>query len=68
MDRLKKMSRNIYDNVQLNPYGARIISPEGNAIGIWYSTVFNRSVSVDEQKKTVQVLFVNPENDNRPVR
>ena len=65
-DRLKKMSQKIYANIQDDAYGARMISTAGRWIGIWYSNVFSRSVRVDEKKKTVQVLFVNPENDNRP--
>lgn len=65
-DRLKKMSQNIYSNSQDDAFGARIIGTDGKTIGIWYSTVFNRSVRVDEKKKTVQVLFLNPENDSRP--
>jgi hypothetical protein len=65
-DRLKKMSQKIFANIQDDAYGARMISAQGKSIGVWYSTVFSRSVRVDEKKKTVQVLFVNPENDNRP--
>ena len=65
-DRLKKMSQKIYANIQDDAYAARMTSAAGKSIGIWYSTVFSRSVRVDEKNKTVQVLFVNPENDNRP--
>lgn len=65
-DRLKKMGRKIYNNIQQDPYGSRIIDSEGNSIGIWYSNLYNRSVRVDEKKKTVQILIVNPEIANRP--
>jgi hypothetical protein len=52
---LKKMSANIYGEVDYSPYGAHILDPDGNIIGVWYSNVVIRS-------KTVQVLFKNPEN------
>lgn len=59
---LKKMSADIYGEVDDTPYGAHILDPEGNIIGVWYSKVFIRSVRVDEKHHTVQVLFKNPEN------
>jgi hypothetical protein len=59
---LKRMSENIYGKDQYNPYGAEILDHEGNVIGVWYSNVGIRSVSVDQTHHTVQVLFKNPEN------
>jgi hypothetical protein len=61
---LKKMSGNIYGEVDYTPYGAKILDPEGNIIGVWYSNIFIRSVSVDPKHHTVQVLFRNPENSD----
>lgn len=63
----KKMSGNMYNEVWDDPYGARILDPDGKVIGVWYSTVFNRSVKVDQNSRTVDVLFKNPENDDRPL-
>jgi hypothetical protein len=65
---LKKMSGNIYGEVDVSPYGAHILGPDGNIIGVWYSNIIFRSVSVDAKHHTVQVLFKNPENsDDRDI-
>jgi hypothetical protein len=63
---LKKMSGNIYAKDRYNPYGAHIRDAEGTVVGIWYSNLRFRSVSVDRQNMTVEVLFPNPENDDQP--
>lgn len=63
-DQLKKMSGNIYGKDQYYPYGAYIVDPYDNVIGVWYSSVGIRSVSVDPAHHTVQVLFKNPENED----
>jgi hypothetical protein len=65
-EQLKKMSGNIYGKVLHDPYGAHIRDTEGKIVGIWYSNVRFQSVSVDPQNRTVEVLFPNPENDDRP--
>ncbi|BBO76412.1 hypothetical protein DSCW_38290 [Desulfosarcina widdelii] len=65
-EQLKKMSGNIYGKDRYDPYGAHIRDTEGKIIGIWYSNVRFKSVSVDQQNMTVEVLFPNPENDDRP--
>ena len=64
---LKKMSGNMYNEVRDDPYGAYILAPDGKVIGVWYSTVIFRSVKVDQNSRTVEVLFKNPENDDRPM-
>jgi hypothetical protein len=61
------MSGNMYNEVWDEPYGARILGPDGKVIGVWYSTVIYRSVKVDQSSRTVEVLFKNPENDDRPM-
>lgn len=66
-EQLKRISGNMYNEVWDQPYGAHILDPDGKAIGIWYSTVSNRSVKVDQNSRTVEVLFSNPENDDRPM-
>jgi len=65
-EQLKKMSGNIYGKNHYDPYGSQIRDTAGNVIGIWYSNVRFKSVSVDQQNMTVEVLFPNPENDDRP--
>lgn len=65
-DQLKKMSGNIFAKDRHDPYGAQILDPEGEVIGIWYSNVRFQSVRVDRQNMTVEVLFPNPENDDQP--
>ena len=63
---LMRMSGNIYEEVWQNPYGASIKAPNGEAIGLWYSNVFDRSVRVNPEERTVEILFTNPENEDRP--
>ncbi len=62
-DTLKKMTGNMYWKDRYNPYGSQILAPDGTIIGVWYSSVYLPSVKVDQQKRTVDVLFKNPEND-----
>jgi hypothetical protein len=61
-ERLRKMAGNMYGKHRYNPAGYHILDPEGNVIGVWYSSVNQYSVSVDQQNRTVEVLFPNPEN------
>lgn len=65
-EQLRNMSWNIYGKDRYQPYGARILSPDGAVIGAWYSGIPNRSVHVDPAERTVSVLFKNPENSNYP--
>ena len=64
-DRLMAMSANLYDRERHRPYGAHILDPSGKVIGVWYSTVYQHSVAVDPNTRAVQVLFPNPEADDR---
>lgn len=59
---LRKMSGNIYGKLSSDPAGYHILDPDGTIIGVWFSNVYNYSVSVDQQNRTVEVLFPNPEN------
>ena len=61
-DKLKKMSGNVYGQLNFTVSGAHMISPDGQVIGVWYSAIRNRSVSVDPVDRSVQVLFRNPES------
>ncbi len=60
---LKKKASHIYYSEHDNPYGAHIVSPSGEIIGVWYSNVYNRSVKVDQENRTVEILYKNPELD-----
>ncbi len=59
---LKKMSGNMFGKYKYYPNGYHIFDPDGNMIGVWFSSVNSYSVSVDQQNRTVEVLFRNPEN------
>jgi len=59
---LRKMSDNMYGKHSYYPAGYHILDPDGNIIGVWFSSVNQYSVSVDQQNRTVEVLFRNPEN------
>ena len=59
---LRKMSDNMFGKHKYYPKGYHIFDPEGNMIGVWYSSVNSYSVSVDQPNRTVEVLFRNPEN------
>jgi len=45
------------------PYGAQIMNPSGERIGVWYSRIAAVHVKVDEANKIVSIVFVDPEND-----
>ena len=61
-ERLRKMAGNMYGKNSYNPAGFQILDPDGKVIGVWYSSVNQYSVSVDQQRRTVEVLFRNPES------
>jgi hypothetical protein len=61
---LRKMTGNMYGKLSYDPAGFHILDPDGNIIGVWYSSVNQFSVSVDQQNRTVEVLFRNPENSH----
>lgn len=60
-EQLRKMTSNIYGKSHADPYGFNIMSPDGNIVGIWFSGLHFPSVKVDQQKKTIEVLYKNPE-------
>lgn len=61
-EQLRKMAGNMYGKHRYHPTGFQILDPDGKVIGVWYSSVDQYSVSVDQQRRTVEVLFRNPEN------
>jgi len=60
-ERLQKMSSNIYGKDQYDPYGFNILDPDGAIIGIWFSSLHFPSVKVDQQNRTIEVRYNNPE-------
>ena len=66
-EQLKKMTGNIYGKHKYYPAGSHIVDPAGSIIGVWYSGVDNRSVRVDQQNRTVDILFPNPENSRSAI-
>lgn len=61
-ENLKKMSGNMYWKDRYNSYGSQILAPDGTMVGVWFSSVKFPRVKVDQQERTVQVLFQNPES------
>jgi fumarate reductase subunit C len=63
-EELRKMTGNMYGKHRFYPTGYQILDPDGAIIGVWFSSVYFQSVSVDPQNRTVEVLFRNPENSH----
>lgn len=61
-EQLRKMSANIYGMHRYDPYGFNILDPTGEIVGIWFSSLHFPSVKVDEQNRTVEVRYKNPES------
>ena len=61
-EQLQKMSANIYGRDQYDPYGFNILDPNGKFVGIWFSCLHFPSVKIDQQNRTVKVLYKNPES------
>lgn len=61
-EKLRKMSGNMYGKQVYYPFGSHILAPDGTIIGVWFSGIHSRSVKVDQQHRTVEVLFKNPES------
>jgi hypothetical protein len=56
------MTGNMSGKLRYAPAGYHILDPDGNIIGVWFSSVDHKSVSVDQQNRTVELLFQKPEN------
>ena len=65
-NQLSKMSKKIYQKERVDPRGAVINGPDGKTLGIWYSNLYNYSIHVDPQARTVQILYANPEVNDQP--
>lgn len=53
--KLKKMSENMQ-----GADGFNMLDHYGNVVGVWYSKLNNRSVKVDQQNHSIEVMFQNP--------
>jgi hypothetical protein len=60
---LTRMANHILRVHNEQPYGAEILSPSRQRIGVWYSRIVAVHVEVDEANKSVSIVFVDPEND-----
>ena len=58
---LQRKAAFIYKNQDEAPYGADIVDPDGQRIGVWYSRVLNVHSRIDKESKTVSVLYRDPE-------
>jgi hypothetical protein len=58
---LQRKATFIYHYQDERPYGADIFDQNGQKIGFWYSRVANVSAAIDDEAKTVSVLFKDPE-------
>jgi hypothetical protein len=58
---LQKMSANIYGSDRHAPHGFNILDPDGAIVGIWFSSLHFPMVKVDQQNRTVEVRYKNPE-------
>ena len=60
-EQLSKMSGSTSGKLHYNPAGYHILDPDGNIIGVCFTSGNNKSVRVDQQNRTVTLLFQNPE-------
>jgi hypothetical protein len=60
-EQLRSMSSNIYGKDRYDPYGFSILAPDGAPIGIWFSNLRFPNVRVDQENRTIDVLYRNPE-------
>ena len=61
-EQVRKMSSNIYGKHRYDPQGFNIMDPDGAIVGIWFSSLHFPSVKVDQQKRSVEIRYKNPEN------
>jgi len=64
-EQLSKMSGSTSGKLRYNPAGYHILDPDGNIIGVCFSSVDHKSVRVDQQNRTVELLFQDPETRGR---
>mgnify|MGYP001549647492 CR=1 FL=1 len=61
-EQLRAMSSNIYGKYRYDPHGFNILDADGAIVGIWFSSLHFPSVKVDQQNRTVEVQYKNPES------
>ncbi len=67
-EQLEKMSAVLFAEDRYPARGERILSPDGALLGFWYAGVRDYSVRMDPEKRTIQVLFSNPELEEEDIR
>jgi hypothetical protein len=55
-DEFKHMTKWIWSDYGYYPYGAYILDPDGQKIGIFYTSVWFAAVKVDKDTKTIEVM------------
>lgn len=58
---LQKMTSNIYGRDSYAPHGYKILTPDGEFVGIWFSSIHFPSVELDQRNRTVNVRYSNPD-------
>lgn len=61
-ERLRDISSNLYGRDRYDPYGFNIVAPDGAFVGIWFSNLNFASVVVNQENRTVDVRYKNPES------
>jgi hypothetical protein len=60
-EKLRSMTAFVYDIGNDRAYGANILAPSGERIGVWYSKIVFVHAKVDEDNKVIDVVFKDPE-------
>ncbi len=61
--KLQRMATFIYDYYDERAYGANILDPSGQPVGVWYSKISTVHAKIDNENKRVSVVFKDPEMD-----
>jgi hypothetical protein len=55
-DRFRGMIRWVWTEHNYAPYGAHILGPGGERIGIWYSSITHAAINLNKTEKTVAII------------
>ncbi len=62
-ENLQRMATFIYDYFDERAYGANILDPSGQPVGVWYSKIPTVHAKFDNENRLVSVVFTDPEMD-----